>query len=1166
MPQKIHIGTSVLQSCEKKISGEYVLIEGEQYYKISNSDQMNPFFMSIVSDSDHWMFIASNGGLSAGRKNPDHTLFPYYTDDKIIESSEITGSKSIFQIDMEGKLFLWEPFSNRYEGVYAISRNLYKNYCGNKIIFEEINHDLQVAFSYAWNTAEEFGFVKKSNLKNLTDETIQIKLLDGLQNIMPPNVGQQLQNSKSTLVDAYKKNELCLETGLALILLSATIVDKPEPSESLKATTLFSLGLNKPKYLLSSRQLNNFRKGMELTTELDVRAEKGAYFVNSTIHLAAREKIDWLIVADIDQSPSDMANLKFLLKDSRKLAKKIIKAIEKNTQNLLNLVANADGFQLTGNSLSAARHFSNVLFNIMRGGVFDQNYTVPASDFKKYVYLFNKSVYKRNYPFFSRLLSDINYQDLMREAAVIGDTDFERLTMEYLPLVFSRRHGDPSRPWNRFSIEVKNSDNSKIFNYEGNWRDIFQNWEALALTYPDFVIGMIAKFVNASTIDGYNPYRITKEGIDWEKIEPDDPWAFLGYWGDHQIIYLLKLLEIAQSQDPEHLNSLLDKKVFSYASVPYKIKTFSEILTNPKDTIVYDHNLEAEINKKIEEIGVDGKMILNTHGEVHKVNFVEKLLVTTLAKFSNFIPEAGIWLNTQRPEWNDANNGLVGNGTSMVTLYYLYRFQKFCKKLILDASSSHFILSKPLYDFLLEVTAIFEKHSKHIRIPLDNIQRKKIFCELGLAGEKYRSAVYSRDFFGNIQKVSVEQLDHFFDLSLKYLAHSIKANKRADGLYHAYNLIDLDKEDEIRISHLYKMLEGQVAVLSSGFLSAQEVVEILYTLRQSNLYRKDQNSFLLYPDRKLSRFEQKNNIPEQFISESKLLQSMIEDGYTEIVEKDQFGVVHFNSNFQNATDLKIALDLLKVNQNGAFSNQETVLVLDIFERIFKHRSFTGRSGTFFAYEGLGSIYWHMVSKLLLAVQENYFWALESNANDEVLNQLRHHYYEIKAGIGVDKSPEHYGAFPTDPYSHTPANNGAQQPGMTGQVKEDIITRMGELGIKIKGRIIQFKPSLLQEKEFLKTSIKFKYYDLDNCSQEIILKANSLAFTLCKVPIIYTLDDQEQITVHQKNGQVIQCQEMQLDSKTSTALFERSGSIKFIEVALTRTSIHPQDYASSNPLP
>jgi hypothetical protein len=41
---------------------------------------------------------------------------------------------------------------------------------------------------------------------------------------------------------------------------------------------------------------------------------------------------------------------------------------------------------------------------------------------------------------------------------------------------------------------------------------------------------------------------------------------------------------------------------------------------------------------------------------------------------SNLIPEGGIWMNTQRPEWND-NNALVGNGVSMVTLCYLRDFK-----------------------------------------------------------------------------------------------------------------------------------------------------------------------------------------------------------------------------------------------------------------------------------------------------------------------------------------------------------------------------------------------------------------------------------------------------------------------------------------------------------
>ncbi|MBE0673562.1 MAG: hypothetical protein IH591_02780, partial [Bacteroidales bacterium] len=42
-----------------------VELEDGLFYKISNSDSMRPFLMSIVSDSNHWMFISSNGGLTA---------------------------------------------------------------------------------------------------------------------------------------------------------------------------------------------------------------------------------------------------------------------------------------------------------------------------------------------------------------------------------------------------------------------------------------------------------------------------------------------------------------------------------------------------------------------------------------------------------------------------------------------------------------------------------------------------------------------------------------------------------------------------------------------------------------------------------------------------------------------------------------------------------------------------------------------------------------------------------------------------------------------------------------------------------------------------------------------------------------------------------------------
>ncbi len=263
---------------QKEITCKMVRLENENYYKISNNDAMRPFFMSIVSDSNHWMFISSNGGLSAGRKDSDNALFPYYTDDKITESFDTTGSKTIFQVTNSGQKTTWEPFSNRYTGVFKVTRNLYKNEFGNKIVFEEINQDLGLTYQYQWNSSNLFGFVRKSKLINHSEKTVQVKVLDGIQNIMPFGVAASTQQASSNLVDAYKRSELIKDSGLGIFALSAIIVDKAEPSEALKANIVWSLGLDNPTFLLSALQLDNFRLGNDISEEVDVKAERGAYF------------------------------------------------------------------------------------------------------------------------------------------------------------------------------------------------------------------------------------------------------------------------------------------------------------------------------------------------------------------------------------------------------------------------------------------------------------------------------------------------------------------------------------------------------------------------------------------------------------------------------------------------------------------------------------------------------------------------------------------------------------------------------------------------------------------------------------------------------------------------------------------------------------------------
>jgi hypothetical protein len=203
---------------------ETVSINEESWFKITDHDRMRPFFMNIVSDSNLWMFISSNGGLTAGRKNNSYALFPYYTDDKITESADITGSKTIFQVQVDGKIEIWEPFTERYTGKYECIRNIYKSFYGNKIMFEEVNYDLGLTYRYQWNSSNLYGFVRKSELANHSGKDCRVVVLDGIQNVLPYGVEPDMQTQSSNLVDAYKKSELVVESGLGIFALSALIV------------------------------------------------------------------------------------------------------------------------------------------------------------------------------------------------------------------------------------------------------------------------------------------------------------------------------------------------------------------------------------------------------------------------------------------------------------------------------------------------------------------------------------------------------------------------------------------------------------------------------------------------------------------------------------------------------------------------------------------------------------------------------------------------------------------------------------------------------------------------------------------------------------------------------------------------------------------------------
>ena len=507
-------------------------------------------------------------------------------------------------------------------------------------------------------------------------------------------------------------------------------------------------------------------------------------------------------MANLEQNQSQVSALIQSLGDQNKILTDLSDSIIEGSDTLARIMAASDGFQLTSEENVSVHHYANTLFNNLRGGVFDNQYSLSTRDFIATLKTFNINVYNRHLEKLIQLPEQIALQDFSSIITSLNDPQLERLAAEYLPITFGRRHGDPSRPWNQFEIKLKDDAGHRLLSYQGNWRDIFQNWEALTFSYPEFIECVIAKFVNASTIDGYNPYRITKGGIDWEVEEPDDPWSYIGYWGDHQIIYLLKMLELSKQFHPKLLAQLLNKSIFSYANVPYRIKSFNDMLHNAKSTVSYDEDSAERIAAKVEQFGADGKLVLDENGEVYQVNLLEKLLVPLLCKLGNLVVDGGIWLNAQRPEWNDANNALVGQGLSMVTLNYLRRYVRFFQGLMKQQPDT-VELSYEVAQWLKETAEILQTLSPKLNgSPVSDSLRFDVLQDLGQAAWRYREAVYKAQSFSHKENSSTEIVNLLLSNALIVIDHTIQTNLGDDGLYQSYNLLGFG-EKQASVENLY---------------------------------------------------------------------------------------------------------------------------------------------------------------------------------------------------------------------------------------------------------------------------------------------------------------------------------------------------------------------------
>lgn len=440
---------------------------GPSSYQIPDAQNLPPFLMTLASSSELWAYISSAGALTAGRGNENRAIFPYETDDKLHRSCGLTGPVTLMRVRLGAqKPAFWEPFSS--SPASGVTRSLYKTALGTRIVFEEHHRDWGLTFSYEWCVSDRFGLVRSCTLRSVGDSAVQIELLDGLLNILPAGVELSMQQQLSCLANAYTQCEVQPGTTLGIFAMTSRIVDRPEPAEALAANIAWCIADMPVDICLAEQNLRAFREGATVRAQSLLTGRRGNYLVSSQFHLEPHESMQWQIVVDADRHQPQIADLIQRLQRPAELRRELINDCQMSEAGLQQLDAAADGQQDAAESIVTAHHASNVMFNIMRGGVFARNHDVSISDVLVFIKSRNRALVRIAQPILQSLGSTVSITRLLAAAEQSGSPDFARLCYEYLPVMFSRRHGDPSRPWNRFQIRLRDKSGGPILDYQGN--------------------------------------------------------------------------------------------------------------------------------------------------------------------------------------------------------------------------------------------------------------------------------------------------------------------------------------------------------------------------------------------------------------------------------------------------------------------------------------------------------------------------------------------------------------------------------------------------------------------------------------------------------------------------------------------------------------------------
>ncbi len=753
-------------------------------FTIHNYNQKRPFsnFLPGIAGlygTPMWVFYTNRGqGIASfGTSNKDNAILEFFPANKAYQTTTLLGFRTFLKVTRGGKAIFHEPFrENGAEQTLEIS--------SHEFSVREINHELGLEISAHYFTVpgESLAVLaRRLEIKNISRQPVSIELLDGLPQILPYGMNEFFTKNMSRTIEAWTVVDN-LGRNAPFFHLKVDATDRPEVVfiEAGNFSFSFMEEGTKPKLL---DMIVDPRKIFDSVTDFtEPKLFKAAAFFKYPADQLAQ-----------NQMPCSFSFAHFKLAPDK-------------SKTMHSLYGHAGSLEALNRYISRAA----------RKGYVEEK----RAENRNLVESLKMSCFTISSSTAYDLYCGQTYLDnILRGGTPIYLGDEKNPLVYY---VYSRKHGDLERDYNRFVVEP-----TYFAQGNGNYRDVNQNRRQDVWFDPRVKDANIKTFLNLIQLDGFNPlvikgarFRAKKSGSlqsvlrRWagskhvkacdeflsELFSPGELYRFLegkglvspkqfnrffaeilpflekeedaehgeGFWTDHWT-YNLDLIEAYLTIYPEDWKELLfSRKEYLFYDNSHRVRPRHEKCFLKPDGAVRQYQAvfeDAGKRRLLEARATHGTFVRDRFGKgsLYKTTLFVKLLALLANKIASLDPNGvGVEMEADKPSWYDALNGLPGLfGSSLPETFELKRLAVFLVHVLdnlEEGMDGSAALPAELYDFLRKLHKLLEKH-------LQNKGRTGCLAfwqEAEDAKENFRR-VTAMGVWGRERKISMKELRLFLE-------------------------------------------------------------------------------------------------------------------------------------------------------------------------------------------------------------------------------------------------------------------------------------------------------------------------------------------------------------------------------------------------------------------